>query len=122
MTGEENTIPELTRIVQNTFANADQIRAERIAMTESSRAIHAGQIQAAKDSGVVLGKKWLLAPDACEICQAIAADNPDPIPLDQPFVDDGEGGPYSIVNGPPSHPWCQCSLTEELDMSKLNEE
>jgi HK97 family phage portal protein len=113
LTGHENTIPELTRIVQNTFANADQIRAERIAMTEASRAIHAGQIQAAKDSGVVVGKKWLLAPDACELCQEIAAENPDAIPLDASFKNMGDG-PYDDIQGPPGHPWCLVGETPVL--------
>lgn len=96
-------------------------RAEMIARTESAGAFTHGQIEAWKQTGAVEGKKWLLAPDACEFCRAVAAAfNGKTVPLDQPFYRKGDvlegdqGGvmvlDYSDIDGPSLHPSCRCSL------------
>lgn len=77
-------------------------RADLIAETELRMAMGAGEIEGARSSGVVIGKKWLTSGNAncCDICQA----NEDQgyIPLDEEFV----SGDDSI----PAHPRCACTL------------
>ena len=110
----ENTVQELTKRVNAIFDHAEVYRAKRIAVTESSRAVHEGQALAAEKSGVVRGFKWLLSADACEFCQAIAAANPDGIPLGGSFGKFGNHPDYSNVQYPPLHPNCFCTITEIL--------
>jgi HK97 family phage portal protein len=119
------TIPEMTTEVQQRIG-VDPARAEMIARTESARAYVQGQQEAWKQSGVVTGKKWLLAPDACEFCRAAARMyNDQPVPLNQPFFRQGEtltgvsGGKmlldYDNVDGPPLHPNDRCDVVPVLD-------
>ena len=96
-------------------------RAEMIARTESARGFVEGQRAAWQESGVVTGKKWMLAADACPFCTAAAAQfNDKSTPLDQPFYRKGstltaaDGSvmnlDYSDVQGPPLHPNDRCDL------------
>lgn len=113
--GPENTVPELTRRVGAIFDEAEQYRAERIAVTESTRAVHAAQRMAAIESGVVKGFRWLLSADACEICQQIAAEHPDGITISEKFDSIGDNPAYSDIYAPPAHPHCMCTITEILE-------
>ena len=94
-------------------------RAQMIARTESAYAYTEGRIEAWKDTGVVVGKRWLLSPDACEFCEAAARQYGEKtVPLDTPFYTVGTtltgvaGGrmklTYRNVDGPPLHPNCRC--------------
>jgi hypothetical protein len=100
-------------------------RAEAIARTESANAFVDGEKEAWKQSGVVQGVKWLLAPNACEFCQSVAAQfNDEVVALDQPFFKVGdtvigtEGGRLNInyrdITGPPLHPNDRCDLVPVL--------
>ena len=92
----------------------DPVKAAAVAQTETSRAVHTGQLLAAKQSGVVTGKRWLASSDACAICLAL---NGKEVGLDEVFAVDAGGGPYARVDHPPRHPGCQCALTEVLGRS-----
>jgi HK97 family phage portal protein len=107
-----NTPAELTRRVNGVFKHAEKYRAQRIALTESSRAVHRGQMLAAQKSGRVKGFRWLLSPDACEICQDIHSDQEE-VTLGSNFAVRGSG-PYSDIKHPPAHPNCMCTVTEVL--------
>jgi len=109
----ENTTTELTKWVSAIFDKASKYRAETIAMSESSRALHAGQALAAKESGLQIKFKWLLSQDACPLCQEIAADNDKGVDAGELFAQVGDG-PYSDIPYPPAHPRCQCTITEEV--------
>jgi hypothetical protein len=88
-------------------------RAFTVAVTESSRAVHAGGLAAAKESGVVGGKEWLASADACPRCLALAERGE--IPLLEPFTIEGSRNPaYAVVWHPPLHPHCMCAMTEVL--------
>lgn len=109
--GPENTVIELTRRVSTIFDRAEQWRAKRIAITESSRALHSGQRMAAKLSGVVKGFKWLVSLDACQECQDIVNEQEaDGISIDGKFAQTS----YGDIEYPPLHPNCQCTMTEVL--------
>ncbi len=101
-------------------------RATMIARTESAYAYTQGRIDAWKETGVVQGKQWLLAPDPCEFCEKAAQEFGDKaIELDQPFYQQGfqlegtAGGvmklDYRNTDGPPLHPNCRCDIIAALD-------
>lgn len=120
------TTQETANEVQNRLG-VTAPRAETIARTESARAYVQGQEEAWKQSGgVVTGKKWLIAPDACEFCRAASRlYSEKATPLGQPFFRKGEtltgvsGGTlvldYSDVDGPPLHPNDRCSIVPVLE-------
>ena len=122
---QERSVREISNTIIELDNEVSGFRAERIARTESTRAFVEGEKEAWKQSGVVQGKTWLLAPNACEFCRALKAQfGNDPIPLDQPFYQQGtllvgvEGGrmklDYSDVVGPPLHPHDRCDLLPVL--------
>lgn len=99
--------------VNAVFDNASQSRAQTIADSEASRALHGGQQIAAEKSGVVAKKKWLASDDACLACLAVYESQPDGgIDVDANFVNGS--GPYGDVPYPPLHPSCTCSVSYEL--------
>jgi hypothetical protein len=109
------SIPELRKRVQSVFTKASDSRAETIARTEASRAVHAGSLESAKSSGVVAGKAWLLSANACPICFAIRDAEPKGgVPLDGDFGQVGTNATYRDVRMPPAHPHCRCSTTYVL--------
>jgi SPP1 gp7 family putative phage head morphogenesis protein len=102
-----DSVREMTKRVNDVFDNAETYRAERIAQTEVSRAVHTGQKIAAVESGLVKGFKLLLSDDACPICQELDGKE---IGLNDKF---NEGDDYD--DSPlPVHPNCRCSMTELL--------
>lgn len=111
-TGE--SIPQLTKRVQAVFEGADKWRAEMIARTEASRAVHRASLTSAKESEVVERKKILLSANACPLCVDTAAKHPDGIPLDSSFASIGHNPDYSNVDITPIHPFCRCSMTYVL--------
>lgn len=118
---EGKTIPEIREQVKATM-QVDGARAEMIARTETAKAYTQGQLEAWKQTdGLVTGKRWVLAPDACEFCRAAARMyNETPKPLGEPFFRMGEtlqgvkGGvmniDYQDIDGPPLHPNDRCSV------------
>lgn len=77
-------------------------RAELIAVTETAFADVAGNMIAYEESGVVVGKKWIVgsAEKLCEICAENAAQGV--IPFDKQFA--------SGRLAPPAHPRCRCDV------------
>ena len=108
----ETSAADLTARVKGVFQDAETWRAQRIAVTESNRAIHEGQRIAAIDSGVVIGFKWLLSADACPICLDIEASQP-VVDMKSPFAVQSDGV-YGIVMHPPAHPNCLLGETPVL--------
>ena len=101
----------MTARVQRHFA--DPMRAARIAATESSRAVHAGQQAVAlATDGLVTHKTWLASSDACPTCLKL---NGLSVPLDQHFTVNGTG-PYAVIEHAPAHPGCMCTVTHEVDL------
>lgn len=105
-----DAIARLRKGVAEELKPMEAWRARRIAVTEAARAYHEAMIAAAHASGVVTGWEWLLAEDPCPVCIAIQEGCPF-ARLDQPFAIIGTGS-YSIIECPPVHPNCMCSLRE----------
>lgn len=112
------SLVELTKRVNAIFDQAETWRARRIAASEASRAVHAGQESAAIKSGVVLGWEWLLSEDACPLCQTVGR-RAKFVRIGQPFAVVGDHPTYANVKHPPLHPSCQCSFREIVDQSDL---
>jgi phage portal protein BeeE len=113
-------------IMESPAFSADGIanRADMIARTELARAQVAGTQAAWRQSGVVIAKRWVLSPDPCEFCKALA-NQFNAISLDSMFAPQGAvvrgtaGGllklDYEAISGPPLHPNCRCDLEAILD-------
>lgn len=107
------SLKQLTQRVLSVFDRADKSRARSIAASEASRAVHAAQEEAAKQSGVVAGFEWLLSDDACPLCHTVAR-RAKAVRLGQAFAYSGDHPVYSQVRFPPLHPSCQCTVVEVL--------
>ncbi|MBU1777997.1 MAG: phage head morphogenesis protein [Gammaproteobacteria bacterium] len=99
-------------------------RAERIARTESIRALNKGEREGYRESGVVQSMLWLASNDACPFCADMDGEE---CGFDQPFLAQGEeqvleyaGNKismkqnYSDVQAPPLHPNCRCTIIAKL--------
>ena len=104
-------ITQLTKRGEKVFDHASTFRAKRIAMTESSRAVHLGQQLGAEKSGVVVGKAWVARTDGCPACMALHGRQ---IRRDETFEHHAEPGPYSETPFPPAHPNCRCDMIEVI--------
>ncbi len=109
-----DSIPQLTKRVMGVFENCDKYRAERIARTEASRAVHGASLTSAAESGVVTGKKILLSANACPLCVETAAKHPKGAALSETFATVGKNPEYSDVKITPIHPFCRCTMTYVL--------
>lgn len=95
-----------SRILDSFFFS--DARAEMIARTELAFAHVQGNLAGWKDTGVVVGKRSILADthpfeDVCDECEAEGV-----VPLETPFASSG-------TQGPPYHPNCLCSIVPVLD-------
>jgi hypothetical protein len=110
---EGEALPQLRIRVNEIFAGLSGSKAEMIAATEASRAVHAAQEVAAAESGVVAGLELLLSSDACPLCRKIYRECKQ-VRLGQAFAVIGENPTYSHIKYPPLHPRCQCTTIEVL--------
>lgn len=91
--------------VNDYFFDETNMRAMRIARTETINAYSAGNLEGYKQSGVVSGKYWVADGEACPICQGNEDDGT--IGLDEDFS--------SGDSAPTAHPNCECSLGGATD-------
>lgn len=112
------TIFELRKRTEKFFGRMKTHKSEMIARTESSRGSHQGMLQGWKQSGVVTAKVWQTQPGACQFCEPMQGKV---VELERSFFEQGSVAPgnqggnlkldYEIVEGPPLHPNCICTLT-----------
>lgn len=97
---------DLADLISENYAFSDE-RAETVARTETAFADVAGNLNAYQESGQVDSKRWLTAPDCCDLCEELDGEV---VGLEEDFPNDGG-------DGPPLHPNCRCDvlpvLTEE---------
>ena len=104
-----------------------EARAEMIARTEVALINEIGRLDAWNQSGVVVGKQWVVAAGACESCQEMGRKNPKPIGIKDSFADNDERiGKVDVwtptgggLQTPPLHPNCRCTMVEILDDEDL---
>lgn len=99
--------------MQGVFEEMPRWKAAQIAATEASRAVHAAQLTADEESGVVAGVELLLSSDACPLCRKVATEAKR-VRLGDAFAVIGHNAHYSTVKHPPLHPHCQCAMIEIL--------
>jgi hypothetical protein len=99
-------------------------RALTIARTETTRAYTEGQVEAWRQTGMVTGKKWLVAPEPCPFCEAIGQEDQtkgmsDPFYTIGDTITGSDGSrfvvDYDNVSGPPLHPNCRCTIVPVLE-------
>lgn len=85
------------------------VRAEMVAVTETTRIYAEANLRTWEATGVVGGKKWHTVFDnkVCEICEPIHLDE---VPLSVPFL----GGDNEEHMNPPAHVRCRCWLAPIL--------
>jgi hypothetical protein len=104
---------QIDAMVQRYVERSLRNRAENIARTETIRAAHAGLRESwrqAQEQGFLKSgtrQKWILATDErrCDICPQVVQMNPDGVLLGSKFR-----SPVGLVDGPPLHPRCRCSM------------
>ena len=121
------TIPERKKRISSLFKGFDEgNRAERIARTETLNALHEGSTRQWKDSGVVTGKIWDAAGDACPFCTFMDGKR---VGIDDVFYSKGDvlevdvpgrdtparlNLNYRDTKHPPIHTMCRCDIEPEL--------
>jgi len=93
------------------FGHADKYRSQRIAITETQRAVHQGLLEQYKESGVVESTQWLLSGAPCPQCVAVADEHEAGVALGAEYARvEGAKEAYASVVAPPLHPGCLCSI------------
>jgi len=117
---EEGLGPIVTaRKIRDVFTEARQMRALRVARTETLKAANRGALEAYRQSGVVVGKEWFTSLDE-GVCQWCGPLHGKVQALDNNFFNEGEsylgnkGGILRFnledIPTPPLHPNCRCTL------------
>lgn len=109
-------LKQLTKRIESVYKEAKGFRAERIARTESHRAVNEGVAQGYLQSGVKK-MRWTTLANACEFCKAMDGKE---VTIGQSFVPRGEtvtgsdGGQYindyADIAYADLHPNCNCKL------------
>jgi HK97 family phage portal protein len=114
------TISELKERIQSVYKEATDVRAIRIARTESLFATCESSEEAYRQSGVPK-KRWFAEPTACEFCKEKHGKI---IGIDENFATVGETITvgehslpidYSDITHPPLHPNCECAILPVID-------
>lgn len=111
------SVAKLKKRIREIYDNATNVRAERIARTESLAASNEGTLEAYKQSPLVTGKEWSAEANACQYCNSL---NGKIIGLSEDFAKLGQGvegddgqklkTDYENILHPPLHPNCRCAL------------
>ncbi|OWK46610.1 phage portal protein [Fimbriiglobus ruber] len=97
---------DLAARIQAIFTDLEERRCFLIADTEATRAKSAGELLTIQEAGVDCKKVWLPDALACDVCRGLDGATRE---LSEPFAVIGSG-PYSVIDHPPLHPNCRCSL------------
>lgn len=121
------SIPELKKRIVGIFDSAADVRAQRIARTETLRYNTSASEQAFKDSGIVEGKMWITDPDPCQYCATLSGKTAS---LGENFITKGDviidrAFDYDDLPSPPLHPNCQCDVIPifkpvQVDLKQVN--
>ncbi len=122
------SIPELKKRIIGVFDSANEVRAQRIARTETLRYNTSASEQAFKDSGIVEGKMWITDPEPCQYCATLSGKTAS---LGSNFVNKGDvvldrAFDYDDLPSPPLHPNCQCDVIPifkpvQVDLKQVND-
>ena len=117
-----DSLPDLTKRVQEVGEFSASTRAETVAKTEAFRVANFSTREAWKQTGVVKELKWYTAEDEM-VCPYCEPQNGVTVGIDESFFDKGdtlEGNngeelklDYATVESPPLHPNCRCYIRPE---------
>lgn len=113
---EGDPVPMMKSKVEAIFQDIESDRADLIARTEISRAMHESQRITAKASGMVKGFKLLASSECCDICADLDGKE---IAVDGEKFNEDDDYDSSVL---PAHPNCRCTMLEVLDMDALADE
>lgn len=112
----------IKRLVKEVYEFSDNVRAERVARTETFRVANEGTKEAWKQTGVVKTIKWYTAADE-RVCEWCDPQHGKTIDIDDDFyskgdkvrTDDGRtlDLDYSDIGAPPLHVSCRCYVRPE---------
>jgi len=110
----------IAQAVRTTIPNEAPAAADRIARTETSRALNAGKDMAYKDSGIVTTREWLLSGNPCKICREVH-EKYRYAKVGEPFVQKGtvvagKVMDYADIMGGDAHPNCSCGVSAVLNL------
>jgi len=111
------SIPELMKRVNGTYANWNKMRSRTIARTETIRGSNQGAIEAYRQSGVVKKKEWVSFLDS-RTCADCAALNGEIVELEEIFVEkEGKYDSkfYKYIDAPPLHTLCRCAVAPVIE-------
>lgn len=121
------SIPELIKRVNGTYAHWNKFRSMNIARSETIRASNQGALQAYRQSGVVKSKQWLTFHDrrTCGWCAELDGKT---VSLEENWFDVGSEFTistgeknqtmkldYTNVDTPPLHPMCRCAIVPSFE-------
>lgn len=103
----------MTERVQGVFegyVRGSATRARMIARSETIRAANGATQLAWEQSGIVTGKKWLAAGDACEACLEMGRMSETQLAESFKFDKGSKFADFEPVAYPPLHPNCRCTV------------
>lgn len=110
---------EIARGLEQAMTDASPYRAEMIARTETSNAIHAARTAQFRSAGIAR-QRWINAPNPSAAHAQIAQRYPDGLEIGRPFVKAGEtiaGETFKRdVYHPPARPNCRCGIEPVFDV------
>lgn len=118
---------QISNLLSDKMDTMSKMRADRIARTESTRAMTHGQKEMLKATKLVKSLVWRASPDCCDFCQAIDGKT---VGVEEDFFKRGDvieaGGNklsinYENVGVPPCHVNCRCSVDPVLHEDISNE-
>lgn len=114
-TGVQNgqSVPEISNTIRADFAEYNKVQTMRITRTEVLKTSSYASIDAWKQTDVVVGKEWLVAPGADAECEQY---NGKIVALDGKFYDTNK----FTTGNPPVHPNCRCVLLPVLKGERAN--
>lgn len=111
------SLGKLQSRVSDVYSNLKGYEANRIARTETLKASNYATEWAYQQTGYVVGKQWVVNPDACEMCLELEGKT---VELGEVYLsqgdtlDYGDGqqflADYDDVDDPPLHPNCRCTI------------
>lgn len=114
---EGESLSQLKKRIRAIYSNASDVRAERIARTETIAASNEAAQEAYRQSPLVVSLEWSTEADGCVYCQAL---NGKIVGIDETFARTGESVTgtdgtllpisYESIGHPPLHPNCRCSI------------
>lgn len=114
--GKPGALISVTKAIEKTLQTTSRV--EAIVATETETARNGGHLMILEDTEKVRGKKWVTDLSSNNLCKQCRALNGKIVKVTEPFWVNPKGGPYAVINQPPLHPNCRCSMKASLRRSR----